>query len=149
MHHDVVTSPQNTILVLVEDPGVVNDTTWTGEAIWEWDPESDVLVKRWSSFDFMSPDVDRGPRTRPGDWLHANSLAISPRGNVLVSMMWTHEVVSIAPDYQSLEWRLGGPGSSFVVAGGAMDGGQHTADELRPLKDPPAATGHSLVAELR
>jgi len=157
MHHDVVTTAQNTVLFLAQEPGLVNDTTWTGEAVWEWDPESDVLVKRWSSFDFLSPDVDRGPRTRITDWLHANSLAIGPRGNVLVSMMWTQEVVSIAPDYQSLEWRLGGPGSSFVVEGGAMDGGQHTADELRPGRvlmfdngqDRPDSTFYSRALEIR
>jgi len=157
MHHDVVTTAQNTVLFLAQEPGLVNDTMWIGEAVWEWDPEFDVLVKRWSSFDFLSPDVDRGPRTKTTDWLHANSLAIGPRGNVLVSMMWTQEVVSIAPDYQSLEWRLGGPASSFVVAGGAMDGGQHTAGEVRPGRvlmfdngqDRPDSTFFSRALEIR
>ena len=156
MHHDVVTTAQNTVLFLAQEPGLVNDTTWMGEAVWEWDPESDFLVKRWSSFDFLSPDVDRGPRSKILDWLHANSLAIGPRGNVLVSMMWTQEVVSIAPDYQSLEWRLGGPASSFVVEGGAMDGGQHTAAELRPGRvlmydngqDRPDSTFYSRAVEI-
>ncbi len=132
IHHDVITTPDNTLLFLTQESALVDTTEWTGEVIWEWDPETDILVKRWSSFDFLDPAVDSGPRTATTDWLHANSLAVGPRGNVLVSLYWLHEVISIAADYQSVEWRLGGPSSSFAVEGGAMDAGQHTAAELSP-----------------
>lgn len=132
MHHDVIVTPQNTVLFLALEDSLVNDTVWTGEAIWEWDPATDDLTQRWSSFDHLDPAVDRGDRSVPRDWLHANSLAIGPRGNVLVSLFWLHEVLSIAPGYASLEWRLGGPRSTFEVADGAMDAGQHTAAEVSP-----------------
>lgn len=130
MHHDVITTPQNTVLFLAQEDRVVDGTEWTGEAIWEWDPATGELAQRWSSFDYLDPAVDQGDRSVPRDWLHANSLAIGPRGNVLVSLFWLHEVLSIAPGYQELEWRLGGPGSTFEVLEGAMDAGQHTAAEV-------------------
>lgn len=132
MHHDVIRSSENTLLVLVHDTTLVSDTVWTGEAIWEWDPVSDRVEKKWSSKDFLDPRVDRGDRTFPGDWLHANSLSLGPRGNVLVSLFWLHEVFSIAPDFGSIEWRLGGPASSFSVEDDAMEAGQHTAVEVEP-----------------
>ena len=130
MHHDAIPTPSGSLLILVQDTATVNDTVWTGESIWEWEPETDQLEKRWSSFQVLSPLVDRGHRTVPEDWLHANSLSLGPRGNILVSFFWTHEVISIAPDFQSLEWRLGGPNSTFTVSDGGMDEGQHTAAEV-------------------
>ena len=57
------------------------------DATWEWSPEGGSVVERWSSFDVMSPATDRGPASSPADWLHANSLAIGPRGNVVVSFL--------------------------------------------------------------
>ena len=87
-HHDVIVTPDNTVLFLAIDTGTVNDTVWEGEAIWEWDPATDVLTKRWTAKDFLTPKTDRGARTVPGDWLHANSLSIGPRGNILVSFVW-------------------------------------------------------------
>lgn len=130
IHHDVSPFGDDHALLLVEDTATVDGTVWTGEALWSWDYELDVLEKRWSSFDHMSPLDHTGDRSRPADWLHANSVSIGPRGNVVVSFFWTHEVVSIASDFSSLEWSLGGPASTFTVADGAMDAGQHTAVEL-------------------
>lgn len=131
MHHDVIVTPLNTVLFLVRAGTVtLRDTVWVGDEIWEWDPASDNLAKRWAASDFLSPETDRGFRSKPGDWLHANSLSIGPRGNILVSFFWLHEVLSIAADYQSIEWRLGGPASTFAVADNAMEAGQHTAAEV-------------------
>lgn len=132
IHHDVTQASETSLHLLVLDTATVDGTVWTGEAIWEWDWVDDRLEKRWSSFDFMSPATDVGARSRPADWLHANSITVGPRGNILMSLFWTHEVVSIASDFQSLEWRLGGPASSFTVLDGAMEAGQHTAYEVEP-----------------
>lgn len=132
-HHDVIqASSGNTVLFLAQDDTVVTDTLWAGESIWEWNPATGELAKRWTSFDFLSPEIDRGLRSRPTDWLHGNSLAIGPRGNVLLSLFWLRQVISIAADYESLEWRLGGPGTTLQVEDGAMAGGQHTASEVSP-----------------
>jgi hypothetical protein len=51
-----------------------------------------------------------------------------PRGNVLVSSPFLNQVISIAPDYRSLEYRLGGVRATITVDD-PFDG-QHTAAEL-------------------
>ncbi len=132
IHHDVVVTPQNTLLFLEQETRVVNDTAWTGEAIWEWDPQRNVRLKKWSAFDFLSPTTDRGMRSLPTDWLHANSLALGPRGNVVVSLPSLNQIISIAPDFRSLEWRLGGPGSTWLVDSAAKFSFEHSAAEIAP-----------------
>ena len=129
-HHDLIPSPQNTVYYLAHDDQTVNDTVWTGEAIWEWDPEAGTERKLWSSFDVMSPLTDRGERSQPSDWLHANSISIGPRGNVIMSLFFQPEVISIAPDFQSLEWRLFGPFATVHSIGDAEAEGTHTASEV-------------------
>jgi hypothetical protein len=132
IHHDLIATPSGTLLFLVQDRTTARDTVWTGEAVWEWNPRTDELARRWRSGDFLNPARDRGPRSTPDDWLHANSLARGPRGNVLVSFFWLHEVLSISPDWQRVEWRLGGPASTFRGVERAMEAGQHTAAEVAP-----------------
>lgn len=132
LHHDVLATPQNTVLFLTRDiEQVINDTLWVGDAIWEWDPESGSETLRWDPFDFLSPTVDIDS-TPPHDWLHSNSITYGPRGNVLISLRALDQVISIAPDFQSLEWRLGGPGSDFTFGTDAAFAGQHTATEVSP-----------------
>ena len=137
MNHDVIVTPQNTLLFIGQDSQTVNDTTWTGNGIWEWSPEHGSVVKRWTAFQALSPASDRGPASTPGDWLHANSLAIGPRGNVVMSFLFLGQVISLSPDFSRFEWRLGGANSSFAVDSDAQTYGQHTAAEVSP--------GHVLV----
>lgn len=131
-HHDVVATPDNTLLFLAFDVRTVEDGSEVkGEAIWEWTPETGSVVKRWSSWDHLSVTEDRGPRFET-EWLHANSLAVGPRGNVLVSLHYLNQVVSVAPDWQSLEWRLGGVNPTIQVDAADQFSGQHTAREISP-----------------
>src|SRR5690606_25689640 len=95
---------------------------------WEWSPESGDVVLRWNAFDHLDPALDWGPRSRFDDWLHANALAIGPRGNVLLSLNALDQVISIAPDFSTLEWRLGGPRATHPVDDPFS--GQHTAAEI-------------------
>ena len=132
MHHDVIASPAGTLLVLRLDRQSTNDTLVAGEAIWEWNPETGSETKIWSSFDVMSPSTDRGPRYRHDDWLHANSLFLGTSGNILVSLHHLNQVISIAPDRQSLEWRLGGTNATIAAPSGEPFSGQHTAAETGP-----------------
>ena len=129
MHHDVVTAPSGAVLFLGRDRRLVDDTLVAGEAIWEWDPETGAQTRLWSSFDHLSPRNDRGPRYRATDWLHANSLSFGPRGNVLVSLHHLNQIISIAPGYGSLEWRLGGTNATIEVPDSERFSGQHTATD--------------------
>ena len=129
-HHDVVATPQNTLLFLAQQPTSATDTALVGDAIWEWSPENGTVVQRWSAFDFFDPAVDVGPRSLHYDWVHANSLAIGNHGNVILSLNWLDKVVSIAPDWKSLEWTAGGRNSTFAFDSGGTFQGQHAASTL-------------------
>jgi hypothetical protein len=129
-HHDVIATPSGSLLFLAFDSRQHAGRLLKGEAIWEWWPETGKTVKRWSSWDHLSPDRDRPPR--PGsEWMHANSLALGPRGNVLVSSRLLNQVLSISPDFARIEWRLGGVNGTRAFAAPADQyAGQHTAGEL-------------------
>lgn len=132
MHHDVIATPSNSLLFLTTDPFDYDGITWVGDAVWEWRPEAGISVRRWSAKDFLSPDTDLGPKSVPADWLHANSLHLGPRGNVLVSLPALNQVVSIASDYERLEWRLGGPNATIVPDPFSEFWFEHTAQEIAP-----------------
>ena len=127
-HHDVVATGANTILMIAHDVRSVSGrgTVW-GDGIYEWTPETGDFVQRFSTFDWFDPTRDWGLRSSNNDWLHANSLAIGPHGNIVLSLNWISEVVSIAPGWRTLEWRLGGWNSTFAVDSAAAFSGQHSA----------------------
>ena len=58
------------------------------------------------------------------------SLAVGPRGNVVVSFNFLNQIVSIAAGFGSFEWRLGGPNATIEVADEYRFSGQHTAAEI-------------------
>jgi arylsulfotransferase ASST len=129
LHHDVIATPQNTLLVIAFDDRVVNGTQVRGDAIWEWTPETGAASKRWTAWDHFSPAQDRGPRFG-GEWMHANALAIGPRGNVLMSVHYWNQIMSITPDWQRIEWRLGGVNATVTVPDADRFSGQHTPHEM-------------------
>ncbi len=131
LHHDVVRSGDGTVLFLAFDTREHEGRRLKGEAVWEWFPEEDRAVRRWSSWDHLSPDDDRGPRFGV-EWMHANSLWVGPRGNVVVSVHYLNQVLSIAPEWDRLEWRLGGVNATAHPPDVDRFSGQHTAAELSP-----------------
>ena len=47
------------------------------------------------------------------DWSHGNSLNEASDGTVIISLRHLDQIISIDEDFQSINWRLGGPGSDF------------------------------------
>jgi hypothetical protein len=131
MHHDVIATPGNTLLFLAWDKREADGATIRGEAIWEWMLETGAVTKRWSSWDHLSLTTDRGPRSG-AEWMRANSLSIGPRGNVLVSVHYFNQIISIRSDWSGIEWRLGGVNATIPVPADQQFSGQHTARELSP-----------------
>lgn len=125
LHHDAITTARQTVLFIAHDPRPVAGEKVRGEAIWEWTPETGALQKRWSSWDHLSIETDRGPRFG-SEWMHANALAEGPTGNVLLSVHYFNQVISLSPDFASIEWRLGGPNATITAVGEPFSG-QHTA----------------------
>lgn len=130
IHHDVVATPRNTLYLIARHTQDVDGVGWAGEAIYEWDPDTGALNRRWTSHDFLSPKADTTERSSQGDWIHGNSLHIGPSGHVLLSSPWLNQVLAITPDFSALAWRLGGKNATvFTDSSGTFDF-QHTATQL-------------------
>lgn len=134
VHHDVIAASPSTVLFLANERQTVGTTVWVGEAVWEWSITSGTQTRVWNSFDFFNPVDDLGVRSIPIDWLHANALSFGPRGNLLVSLHFLDQVISIASGFKSIEWRLGGFQTDFGLDAEAVFSGQHTAAEIAPWR---------------
>lgn len=130
IHHDATAVDDQRVYFLAYDTMTVRDTIVNGEAVWEWNMVTGAVVKRWSSWDFFDWDTDRGPGVTPQGWLHANSIMVGPRGNVVVSSRSLNQVFSISSDFDSIEYRVGGPNATIAVAPDDRFVGQHSAWEL-------------------
>ncbi len=129
IHHDVIATPRNTILFIANETQRVGADSIVGEALWEWTPESNAIVKRWSSFTELDWNTLRGSRSAPGNWLHGNGINVGPRGNVVMSLRNADHIISIAPDWSRIEWRLGGPTGTLTLPEADRSWGQHYVSE--------------------
>jgi len=129
MHHDVIASPHNTLLFIAFDDRTLNGKVVRGDAIWEWNPETGAEAQRWTAWDHFSTD-NAPPPPLSGEWIHANSLAVGPRQNIVLSLHHWNQIISITPDWQRIEWRVGGTNATHPVASADAFSGQHTAREV-------------------
>ena len=134
IHHEVEILEDGRVMYLsreVRRPGYGNPPApQEGDTIGIWDPANGRNEIVWNIFDFISPEERTVPdsnRTLPGnplwggcerdgsvqDWSHGESLSVAPDGSVLASFRHLNQIVSISPDFQSVQWRLGGPGGQF------------------------------------
>lgn len=125
IHHDVTTTPTNSLLFIANETRAVDGETVVGEALWEWVPETNAVTRRWSAFDHLDWQTDRGLRSVAGNWLHGNGLSYGPRGNVVMSLRNADIVISIASDFSRLEWQLGGGGETLSLVDSHRFFGQH------------------------
>jgi hypothetical protein len=132
IHHGIANSPTGGILFIANDKRTIADTVVTGDGIFEWDPATNVVVKRWTAFDFFDWRTQRTTQSAANNWLHANAVNVGPRGNVILSMRNMNQVASIAADFKSVEWRLGGPGATISMPSADLFYGQHGAREISP-----------------
>jgi hypothetical protein len=132
IHHDVIATPQNTLLFIANETRLVGVDSIVGEALWEWVPETGAVTKRWSAFTELDWNTLRGSRSVPGNWLHGNAISYGPRGNVLMSLRNADHVISIAPDFSRIEWRLGGPTGTLAIDSADVFLGQHYVTEPTP-----------------
>ncbi len=137
IHHEVQALPDGRVLYLSRE------VLWEGyegrpvpqegDTVGMWDPATGEAEIVWNIFDFISPEERVEPESNyrlPGhplwggcerdrrveDWSHGNSAFMAEDGSVLVSLGHLNQVVSIAPDFESVQWRLGGPGSDFTFS---------------------------------
>nr|MBA2448748.1 aryl-sulfate sulfotransferase [Chloroflexota bacterium] len=138
------------VLFIGVEERVIDDTANGGPSIWRvWGDTLDVLdldtrewKQAWSTFDAFDPfprvpdrwrHLDRVEADMPSiwEWTHANAIYFGRRGNLLLSFRHLDQVISLSPGFETVEWRLGGPDSSFTFPDPADQFyGQHTASEL-------------------
>lgn len=99
-----------------------------------YDPASgrnDVVWSAREAWDIADPDQRVVWNPRRLRWTHANSLAWGPRGNLIMSLRNRNQVLSLSPDFQSIEWQLNGPDSDYAFPHPAdRFYRQHTAAQL-------------------
>ena len=138
-HHDLVVMPGRRVLYIAHEIVTIDDTERGGDArtrvlvdsLRLWDQKTHATQELWDARDHLSLAVRGLWSGDPKNWLNANSLALGVRGNVILSLANRNQIVSIAPDYRSIEWRLGGPESSYEFPDPAdRFYFQHTVTEL-------------------
>ena len=141
-HHDFLPPENGRIIYLgaykfaFDDSanGGYAETTAIVDTVNALDPATGEMLLLWDPMDFWDmrdPDQRRDWRLNNPDWLHVNSLSKTSDGGYLVSLRNINQVISLSADFNTVRWRLGGPGSDFDFPDPAdRFTMQHTASEL-------------------
>ena len=138
-HHDHHILPDNQVVYLAWTYRVIDDsghgghleTVVEGDTIRIWDQKTGISREVWNAFDALGTDrrgswTDRPVASIPGHpsvmenstpihWTFGSSMTIGPRGNYILSLKNLSQVVSVSPDFQQVEWSLGGPYSTYEL----------------------------------
>ena len=154
-HRSLQLMPDGGLLYSAWTYRVIDDTANEGDAetlveglaLRVWDQETGLSKEIWNAFDAIGTAVRGGwgtgtiasypnevtlqEHTPPIRWTGANSLQVGPRDNIIVSIPNFSQIISISPDFQRVEWKLGGPESTFTFEDPAdRFYRQHTAQQL-------------------
>jgi hypothetical protein len=91
----------------------------TGTVLFEWDSLDHIPVT-----DTYAP-FSGGTKSAPFDYLHINSIAIAPDGDLLLSGRDTSAIYKVSRPSGKVAWQLGGKRSSFRMGPGATFWFQH------------------------
>ncbi len=135
--HEFVLTPEGTALFSCYPSVVPADLSSIGgptngtvleSIIQEVDVRTGRLVFQWKSLDHVGVDESYQRPALPMDYLHANSIAILPDGNLLVSGRCTWTLYKIDRKTGQVIWRLGGKRSDFQLGPNAGFSWQHGAE---------------------
>jgi hypothetical protein len=105
-----------------------------GSTIRRWNQFAGTDDVLWDPFQFLDPITERTEATNSDpaansssrglmacagasllaeDWMHANSLQVTPAGMLLMSVRHLDTVLAISPQFDRIAWRIGGPRSDF------------------------------------
>ena len=123
-HHDFLILDDDHILYPSFTEAVIDDSANGGAAETDvfvdtlniWDQQSGMIERVWDSRDFWDisdPEqwVERFNRLKT--WSHINSVSIGDEGNYILNSRGRRQVISLSPDFQTIEWQLGGPDSDY------------------------------------
>jgi hypothetical protein len=142
--HDMTITPQNTALVLIYNPVIVDASSVKGAkkqrvlepVIQEIDIATGTLLFEWHGLSSIPLDNSYMPAPKTGgdtyDYVHPNSVAVAQDGNLLLSGRHTWTVYDLDHTSGVLDWRLGGKDNNFTIAKSAESAWQH---DVRPNPD--------------
>lgn len=137
--HEFLLTPEGTALVTASPSNVRTDLTSVGgskhghaweSVIQEIEIQTGRVVLEWRSLEHV-PVAES--YMWPGgvyDYMHANSIDVTPDGNLLVSGRHTWALYKLERDTGRVLWRLGGKRSDFAMGRGAQFAWQHDGRQL-------------------
>ncbi len=147
--HEFQLTPQGTALITCYPRTVRTDLSSIGgsrqgqvldSVIQEIDVSSGRVLFEWRGLDHIAASESYVGAAGVCDYLHANSIDVTPDGGLLVSARHTWAVYKLERHTGRVLWRLGGKRSSFALGHGARFAWQHDArmrgsDELTLFDD--------------
>jgi hypothetical protein len=142
--HDMTITPQNTALVLIYNPVIVDASSVKGAkhqrvlepVIQEIDIATGTLLFEWHGLSSIPLTDSHSPVPKHAgdtfDYVHPNSIAVAPDGNLLLSGRHTWSIAKIDRLSGVLDWQLGGKDDNFTIAKAAEPAWQH---DVRPNPD--------------
>jgi hypothetical protein len=83
------------------------------------------LILEWRSLRHVGPAESYRPPTHDFDYMHLNSVAVTPDGNLIISGRHTWALYKLDRRTGAVMWRLGGKGSQFAMGPHAQFAWQH------------------------
>jgi hypothetical protein len=83
------------------------------------------IILQWRSLRHVAPAESYRPATHDFDYMHLNSIAVAPDGNLVVSGRHTWAAYKLDRSSGAVMWRLGGKASQFAMGSDAQFAWQH------------------------
>jgi hypothetical protein len=119
-----------TVRVDVSALGGPSDLEVRQSIVQEVDVRTGRLLLEWRSLEHIHPSESYNPMGIPWDYLHANSVAVTDDGHLLISCRETWSLCKIDRRTGEVIWRLGGKRSDFAMGTDAQFAFQHHAQPL-------------------
>jgi hypothetical protein len=130
--HEFLITPHGDAYILASSPvhlpGVGKPAV--DSVVQEIDIKTGLVLFEWHALDHIPLSASYFTPRSPGhifDPYHANSIAVGPDGNLLVSMRNTSAIYKIDHQTGQVLWTLGGKASNFKMGAGTSTWGQHDA----------------------
>lgn len=137
--HEFLLTPQGTALVTCFPQTVPADLSSVGGSpngevlesiIQEIDVRTGRLLLEWRSTEHVAASESYLPPGGVYDYIHVNSIGLTPDGRLLVSARHTFTLYKLARRSGRVIWRMGGKRSDFAMGRGARFAWQHDARQV-------------------
>ncbi|HWD84779.1 MAG TPA: arylsulfotransferase family protein [Solirubrobacteraceae bacterium] len=137
--HELQLTPEGTALITCFPQPVDADLSAVGgpargqvleNVIQEVDVRSGRVILEWRSLDHVPVTDSYHPVREPFDYLHVNSIDLTPDGHLLISARHTWALYKIHRRTGEVIWTLGGKRSDFSLDRNARFSWQHDARQL-------------------